>query len=102
VFKKKHNLTDKLNFQEFMHDFTITDDDLNGLIELASEKDITYPEEALEKDGDYLKRQIKSDLAQLIWNNQDYYYMVFTASDRVVKRAMELFDKAEEISAIWH
>jgi hypothetical protein len=85
-----------------MHDFTITDDDLIGLIELASEKDITYPEEALEKDGDYLKRQIKSDLAQLIWNNQDYYYMVFTASDRFVKRAMELFDKAEEISAIWH
>ncbi|MBT3232577.1 MAG: S41 family peptidase [Calditrichaeota bacterium] len=101
-FKKKHDLTDKLNFQEFMHAFTITDDDLIGLIELASEKDITYPEEALEKDGDYLKRQIKSDLAQLIWNNQDYYYMVFTASDRVVKRAMELFDKAEEISAIWH
>jgi len=101
-YKKKHNLEDSIDFRDFMHNFSIEEDDLKGLIDLASERDITYPEEALEKDRDYLKRQVKSDLAQLIWNSQDYYYMVFTASDRVVLKAMEMFDKAEEISAIWH
>lgn len=101
-YKLKHDMKDDLNFRDFMDNFDVADDDLHDLIDLASKKDITYSDADFEKDRDYLKRQIKSDLAQLIWNNQDYYYMVFTASDTVVKRAMDLFDKAEEISAIWH
>jgi len=99
---KEKDLKPDNDFQDFLSNFELTDEDLNGLLKIAEEKEITFPEEALEKDRQYLKNQIKADIAQLLWNNRDYYYIVRTASNEVVIRAMELFNRAEEIAEIWH
>ncbi|HHE46426.1 MAG TPA: hypothetical protein ENL08_01825 [Bacteroidetes bacterium] len=92
----------RIDFEFLRHELNITDDDLQKLVEFSGEKGFEYPPELLEKDGDYLKNQIKADLAQLLWSNQDYYYIIRTESDPVVSRAMELFDEAREIASIWH
>ncbi len=88
-------------FATFRDDFEVTDDDLESLLELSKEKDFEYPPELLEKDMDYLKSQIKAELAQLIWSNRDYYYIIRTKSDAVVQEAEKLFDEARKISSVW-
>ena len=88
-------------FASFRDNFEVTDDDLNDLLELSKEKDFEYPPELLDKDRDYLKNQIKAELAQLIWSNRDNYYIIRTKFDAVVQEAEKLFDEAQKISSVW-
>ena len=91
-----------LDFEYFRDQFEVTDKDIEGLLELSKEKDFEYPPELLEKDGDYLKSQIKAELAQLLWNNRDYYYIIRTGADPGVIEARKLFKEAREVSSVWH
>lgn len=87
---------------EYLRDkYEVTDDDLISLLELAKDHDFEYPSELLEKDRGYLKSQIKAELASLLWSNRDYYYIIRTKNDPIVRRALELFDQAREVSSIW-
>ena len=89
------------DFDYMRNNFQVTDDDLKKLLDFSREKGFEYPEKLLETDADYLKTQIKAEMAQLIWSNRDYYYIIRIDSDPIVKRAREVFDQAHEIASIW-
>ncbi len=90
------------DFDYLCNEFEVTDADLDKLLELSNEKGFEYPRNLLESDGEFIKIIIKAELAQLLWSNRDYYYIIRTRSDPVVSRAMELFDEAREIASVWH
>ncbi len=98
---KGYDLHPNQDFREFRDNFTISDEDLKGLQAYAATKEIEYPDEALERDRDYLAVQIKAEVAQLLWSNRDYYYLIRILDDQVVKRALELFEEAREVSTVW-
>lgn len=98
---KRYNLHPDQEFRNFRDGFEVSDEDLKELQAFAATKEIEYPDEAIERDGDYLAVQIKAEIAQLLWSDRDFYYMVRISNDQVVKRAMELFDQAREISVVW-
>lgn len=91
-----------LVFDEFMAGFNMSDRDFELLKELAKDKDIIYPDEILEKDREYITNQTKAEIAQLLWNNRDFYYVVRTSIDKVITEAKNSFDKAREIALRWH
>jgi carboxyl-terminal processing protease len=96
---KKYDKDDELEF--LRRKFEVTNDDLMALLELAKEKDFEYPPELLDKDREYLVSQIKAELAQLLWSNRDYYYIIRADSDPTVTKALELFDEARDVSSVW-
>ncbi|MDP8228919.1 MAG: S41 family peptidase, partial [Candidatus Electryoneaceae bacterium] len=97
-----HNLTENSDFQNFYRHFNTTDDDIEGLLELAVAKELEYPPKALESDGEYLKSQLKAEVAQLVWSSREGYYLVRVSEDPVVKSALELFEEADNISSsVW-
>lgn len=88
-------------FEILRRGFEVTDDDLTKLLEFSKEKGFEYPAELLDKDREYLKSQIKAEMAQLIWSNRDYYYFIRVESDSTVIEARRLFNRAREVSAVW-
>ncbi len=101
-YVKQHQLSENDDFEAFNRDFVISDNDLNDLIEFAKADSIEYPQLALEEDGDYLKTQIKAEIAQAVWSIREYYYLIRTSGDPAVKRSQELFIEADKVSALWH
>lgn len=97
---KEKNLT-MGDFNDFLNNFQVTDEDLSPLIEMAEEKELIYNEELLQKDILLLKREVKADIAQLLWNDQSNYYQVRISNDNVIQEALKLFEKAGEISQRW-
>jgi len=89
------------DFDYLCNEFEVTDADLDNLLELSKEKGFEYPRNLLESDSEFIKIIIKAELAQLLWSNRDYYYIIRTNSDPVVSKAMELFDEAREIASVW-
>lgn len=98
----ENGLSPSDNFDEFERKFTATDADLETLIELAKADIIEYPPLALESDRDYLKTQIKAEIAQLVWSDRDNYYLIRTKYDPVVRRSLELFDESAKVASLWH
>ncbi|MDP8240156.1 MAG: S41 family peptidase [Candidatus Hatepunaea meridiana] len=89
------------DFDYFHHKYEVTDDDLQDLLVFTKEEDFEYPPDLLEKDSDYLKSQIKAEMAQLLWSKREYFYIIRTEADPTVVRARELFDEAHEVASVW-
>ncbi len=89
------------NFDEFIVNFDLTEDELKGLIQYAKDKDYIYTDEIFEKDKDYLARSIEADIAQLLWSDREHYYKARIHNDEVVQEALKHFNEAKEIAAIW-
>jgi len=100
-YVNEKGLNDHIDFDDFLHNFNFTQDDLNGLIEMSKDKEIDLTTEIIEKDFAFLNRQIKAEIATLVWNEREKYYIIRTSGDNVVKKALELFDRAREVASVW-
>lgn len=98
---REHGLQKGGGFERFRRDFLVTDAELERLILTAKEKGHDYPREALAKDADYIKALLKAELAQLVWNSRDAYYIVMMDRDPVVAAARGLFPTAQMVAARW-
>ena len=94
-FVDENGLSSSDSFNEFESGFVVT-------IELAKADTLEYPPPALERDRDYLKTQIKAEIAQLVWSARNNYYRIRTKNDPVVRKSLELFDDAAKVAALWH
>jgi len=94
----EHKFAVQDDFQQFLKSFRISDDELKRLVEIARTKNVNYPLELLDKDRRYLSALLKAEMAQIIWNNRDYYYHTLAEDDPIIKAARNLFPKAREIA----
>lgn len=87
------------NYNEFRDNFVITDDMTTSLRNLATDRNITFDESSFNRDIDYIKIAIKSQIARDIWGNEGSY-AVFITSDEQVLKAVSLFWEAEKLTKI--
>lgn len=70
---KGSNIREKFanNMNEFINDFTVTDDLIIKLQEFSTSRNI-WNEEMFKKDFDYIRAYIKSNIAHSLWGHQGY------------------------------
>lgn len=94
-------INDKIEFTDFKHNFDLSMDDLSELVAMSKEKEIDITVAIIEKDFDFLNRQIKAEIATLVWNDREKYFIIRTTGDEVIQKAMEVFDQAREVASVW-
>jgi carboxyl-terminal processing protease len=87
------------NFRQFLTDFKVTDDMLEGLKELAKSRKIEWSDEEWQKDIEFTKNTLKSELASALFNDRNLYSLVMIQNDVQVQKALTLFDEARDIAA---
>lgn len=86
----------KDNFERFYKEFKITDDMMKDLRKLAESKEIKWNEASAKIDDQFIKIELKSQLARQIWGRNEYM-MVFSDIDDQIQKAKNLFPEAEKI-----
>jgi carboxyl-terminal processing protease len=99
---REHKFKSQDDFLRFLTEFEVSNAELDKLMDLAKEKDKEYPREALDKDRHYLRTLLKAEIAQVVWNSRDAYYMVMTRGDKVVQTAVSLFSDARNTAERYH
>lgn len=88
------------DFQDYLKNYQVSEEMLQELIELATEKEIKFDQEGFDKDRDFIALATKAEMAQIYWNNRDYYYQVRAQKDRQIQKALTLFDQARDIAGL--
>jgi len=81
------------NYLEFRDKFTVDESMLNNLKDLARKKKVEFDAIAFNRDIDFIKISIKSQIARDIWGNEGNY-AVFVSNDDQVQKALSLFLEA--------
>ncbi|MBN1632893.1 MAG: S41 family peptidase [Ignavibacteria bacterium] len=81
------------DYMDFVRDFEVTDNMLEGLSALATGRDVAFDEVAFERDRRFIIVLIKSQIARDIWGN-DGSYAVFMFDDEQFLKAISSFDQA--------
>jgi len=81
------------NYLEFRDRFTVDESMLNNLKDLARKKKVEFDAVAFNRDIDFIKISIKSQIARDIWGNEGNY-AVFVSNDDQVQKALSLFLEA--------
>lgn len=86
-------------YKDFRDNFVVDESMVSGLRDLATSKDIVFNYDAYQKDLDYLKIAIKSQIARDLWGNEGSY-AVFVNFDEQFLKAITLFDEAIQLSEL--
>ncbi len=84
------------NYLEFKNGFHISQDMLDGLLDLAKSKGVELNRDSFEKDREFLVTSLKAQIARDIWGNEGYYAL-FMYSDEQVTKAVSLFEFAVKL-----
>ena len=88
------------DFQQFASEFRVTDDMLEEFKDLLRKREFEIDSTMWGEDIDFTKSTIRGELAGILFNDRDLYYLVRTQEDAQVKTAMSLFPQAEEIASL--
>jgi len=88
------------SFEEFLHNYEPSKEMIDDMVELSVQREIEFDEEAFEKDYDYITSAVKSEMAQIYWNNRTYFYRVRAQRDNQIEEALTLFEQAKEIAGL--
>lgn len=80
-------------YSEFRDKFVVDEKMLNDLKELARNKKVEFDNTAFNRDIDFIKISIKSQIARDLWGNEGNY-AVFISNDEQVQKAISLFYEA--------
>lgn len=86
------------DFSVFLSDFRVTDDMLSEFRELVESHEIEIIEADWEEDIDFTKTTIRGELAGVLFNDRDLYYLVRLQGDSQVQTAISLFDQAKDLA----
>jgi carboxyl-terminal processing protease len=80
-------------YNEFRDNFKVDDNMLNDLKDLAKKRKVEFDNTAFNRDIDFIKISIKSQIARDLWGNEGNY-AVFVSNDDQVQKALTLFYEA--------
>jgi carboxyl-terminal processing protease len=101
-FKNRKTL-EKMKFDEYLHDFDITDKMISDVVKLATDYNIKYRDKDLKISKDYIKVQIKGLIARSVWGNNSISgnnkaYPIINAQDKEFQHALKMFEKAKSLA----
>lgn len=90
----------KGDFTDFLEQYQPNEEMLRELVKLAEEKKIKYDQTSFEKDRQYIGLLLKAEMAQIYWNNRNYFYQVRALGDKPIQKAATLFDQAKQVAGL--
>ncbi len=84
------------SYNDFRDKFLVNDNMLNELLDVAKSKNIEFKSDGYNRDLDFIKVSIKSQIARDIWGNEGSY-AVFMSTDNQFLKAITLFDEAMKV-----
>jgi hypothetical protein len=88
------------DFDEFASDFRVTDEMLDEFKELLKQREFEIDSTMWEEDLLFTRSTIRGELASLLFNNRDLYYLIRTQDDLQIQAAMGLFPEAEDLESL--
>ena len=85
-----------MEFATFKSTFPVSDAMLQRLIEIGEENGVEYNAEEFEKSKPLIANRLKAFIARGIWDNNGFYPII-NEDNEVYRRALELFDEAENL-----
>lgn len=87
----------KKDFLKFYNEYEVSDKMLDELKELAESKDIEWNDDDFETDKEFMKVEIKANIARAVWD-RSRYIEIFSTIDRQMQTALKLFPEAQKIA----
>ena len=88
---------EKMELEEYVNDFNISDKMLKDLTSLAAKSDIKLDEAEFFASKDLIKTHVKAQIARSIWDNEGYY-PIMNKYNEVFQKAIGLFEEANELA----
>ncbi len=96
---------ERMSFKEFLRAFAVSNDMLDDVKQLATRSQITYHEKEFFRSINYIRAQLKANIARNIWTRKNAnaglnneYYQVMSVVDDTYQKALHHFDKAEKLA----
>jgi hypothetical protein len=100
---KEHGQTIRAKYgssmAQFVREFTVTDDMVAGLKELAKTKGIEWDEKQFKQDEDFILTELKGRVAYGIWNTAGFM-ACYVKTDKQLQKALTLFPEAMKIAKL--
>lgn len=94
---KSSNL--KGDFASFRDNFEADQQTIAAFVAFAESKGVEVQQEQINKDIDFIKRRLKSQIARHLWGSREYY-QVEILEDRLVQKAMGQISEAAKIAGL--
>ncbi|HOP03364.1 MAG TPA: S41 family peptidase [Tenuifilaceae bacterium] len=82
---RKKLLKSYQNFNQYFSNFVVDDKMVNDIVAFGEEKKVTLDEEGLNTSREEIKKQIKALIARNIFTNGEYYQVVNTDNEAILK-----------------
>ncbi|MGA2298339.1 MAG: S41 family peptidase [FCB group bacterium] len=89
----------EVNFLDYVRNYEITNAMISDFRKLVESKDIKWDEKLYKEDEDYIKTEMKYYIAIRVWSRSKAQ-QIFSSVDRQLKKAIELFPEAMQISKL--
>ena len=89
----------KSDIDDFKNNFEIDDKIIAEFRQFIASKEIQCNEKEFQDDLDYIKLLIKSEIAQFLWDREQYYQVRISGDDQV-KEALKHFEQAARIAGL--
>lgn len=90
---KNRKMLEKMPFENYLKTYEVTETQLNEIVAMATRAGITYRAEEFSRSKDFVKSQVKANLARNIWRNDgtlnNEFYQVIQQDDEMIKVAMK-------------
>ena len=94
-FTRKKEL-EKMTFDQFRSSFEVSQSMLDDIVKMGEKAGIKYNENEFNKSKNYIKTQVKAQIARAGWKNEGFF-PIYNESDEVYNQAIKLWDKAARI-----
>jgi carboxyl-terminal processing protease len=87
------------DFDAFVRNFAVTETMLADFRKLMDKHQVKFNQESWDKDLNFIKSKIKSEIARNLWDSSKYY-QVEAASDNQIQQALRLFPEASRVAQL--
>lgn len=87
---------DKMSYEDFFSNFTVTDGMLKDLAKVGKTNDVEPDYEDMKENEDLFKLHVKAQIARQVWNNNGFY-PIFNETNEILQQAIKLFDEAQTL-----
>lgn len=94
--KHKRKLSQK-SFEDFLKNFSVSEEMLQELIQLGRNNGVDYDAEQFGRSRELIRTVVKAWIAQSVWDREKFYPVINEVNE-AYKMALTLFDKAEALA----
>lgn len=88
---------EKMSFEEFLNNFSVTDKMLKDVIANASRRGVKFREKEFRQSEPFIRQNLKAYIARSLWGNEGFYPII-NQNDDVIRQAIKHFNKAHKLA----